>query len=226
MRRAGRGGPLPLLAAPRVRAHTKAVTRYSLPAACGRAGILVLSLALAACTSAAPPKAGPARSATPGGSATPSGTTPASAEPAPPAPSAVHTGFVGYRWTVTAISDGGPYVPVPARYAVYLAFYRDGMFVGNEPVNTHSGPYRVTLDGFTVGDVATSLVCCGGGDQASVLAIRAMQAFSGAPGTHAVVDVTGDRMTVSVKGFTLRCTRAAKATAPAPFPPHSIGPSP
>lgn len=175
------------------------MTRYSLSAA-GGASVFLLALALAACASAAPPK--PAS---------------ASARPASPKPAAStaapvrHTGFVGYKWTVTAISDGGSDIAIPSRDAVYLAFSRNGRFVANEPVNTHSGPYRVTADGFITANVATTLVAGGARDRATGLAIRAIQAFSLHPGTRAIVELDGDRMTVSENGFTLVCSRTAQA---------------
>lgn len=181
------------------------MTRYSLSAAAGGAGAFLLALTLAACATAAGPK--PASG--PAGPVSPKLTASA------PAP-AKYTGFVGYRWTVTAISDGGSDIPIPSRYAVYLSFFQSGYFVANEPVNTHSGPYRVTADGFTTSDVATTLVGGGARDQASGLAIRAMQAFSLHPQTHAIVELHGDTMTVSENGFTLVCTRAAQAATPAP----------
>jgi hypothetical protein len=191
------------------------MVRYSLSATYSRVGIFVLSLALSACASSAPPKVESAQSTAP------AGPVPTSPVPKPTAArtGGMHSGFVGYRWTVTAISKGGPDVAVPARYAVFLSFYRDGMFVGNEPVNTHPGSYRVTDDGFITGDVGTSDVLGGAKDAASELAIEAMLAFTMHPGTHAVVEVSGQRMTVRENGFTLRCVQAAKATAPDPHSP-------
>jgi hypothetical protein len=197
------------------------MVRYRLSAAFGCACVIALALALSACTAVT------ARQPELASRVAPRATTSAAASPGQAGHTGaghtaivhtrvVHTGFVGYRWTVTAISDGGPYVAVSARDAVYLAFYRDGLFAANEPANTHSGPYRVTSDGFEVGQVASTLALAGWGDQATGLAVAAMMAFSEHPGTRAVVVVTGKRMTVYENGFTLVCTRAAEATAPAP----------
>jgi len=139
----------------------------------------------------------------------------------PSAAPASETGFVGYKWTVTAISDGGPAVSVPARDDVFLAFTRDGQFVANEPVNTHGGPYWVTPSGFTTEQVATTLVLGGADDPGGVQAIRAIEAVTA--GTHASVDITGNSMVVRENGYTLTCRRdgafsfpAAQSSSPPP----------
>lgn len=178
-------------------------------------GAAMVMFAISAC-SAAPPPTGPTSPGhTPGASAAP---VPAAASTEPAPKPAVHTGFVGYRWTVISVSYRGQEVAVPAGFAEYLMFFADGQFVGNEPINTHSGPYRVTDDGFTTGQIASTLAAGGGDDLTFQLSIGAIQAFSVYPGTRAAVDVTGTRMIVRENGFTLVCVRAAKAGFPTPLP--------
>jgi zinc/manganese transport system permease protein len=133
------------------------------------------------------------------------------AKTAPPA----QTGFAGYKWQVVAIGHSGKDTPIPARYPVYLQFMPDGQFGANEPVNYHSGNYRVTADGFTVNDVGTTLAAYGGHDPLVVLAENAITAFDSQ--VYATAGVTGNRLTVSIGGYTLTCQRdGTQADFPSP----------
>ena len=175
--------------------------------ACGAASALLAATAVSACSgaaSSAPPKSAPPASVV--------------SAAAPSAFAALHTGFVGWQWAVTAIANGGAAVPVPAGDGVYLEFTRDGLFIANEPVNTHSGAYHVTSEGFSTGEMATTAVGGGAADKAGQLAILAFDSFSQHPGTRATVDVTGKQMTVTENGFTLTCTRATPAHVASPSP--------
>jgi heat shock protein HslJ len=174
--------------------HNAVMARTATAVASGAAAALLTAVTLPACAPAAPS---------------------APRKPAPsasgPIASTSHAGFVGWRWTVTAIANGGAAVAVPAKDGVYLQFDKNGMFVANEPVNTHSGPYQVTSDGFTTGQIATTLELGGVLDKGGQLAIQAIDSFSERPGTQATVDVTGTRMTVTENGYTFTCTRATPA---------------
>ena len=172
--------------------HNAFMAHTATAVASGAGAALLIAVTLSACSPpalSAPPK-------------------PASRVPGPVA-STSHAGFVGWRWTVTAIANGGAAVPVPAKDGVYLEFDNSGMFVANEPVNTHSGPYQVTSDGFTTGQIATTLVLGGAQDKGGQLAIKAINMFSEHPGTRATVNVTGTRMTVTENGYTFTCTRSS-----------------
>src|SRR5579875_1896511 len=136
--------------------------------------------------------------------------------PPEPAPTA-QAGFAGYEWSVVAIGHDGKRTPIPARYSVYLQFAPDGRFGANDPVNYHFGSYRRTGDGFTIGDIASSLVGYAGADPVTLLAIGAISAFG--KGAHATATVAGDRLTVTAGGYTLTCRRdGAQADFPPPTP--------
>lgn len=138
---------------------------------------------------------------------------PKSAPAAMSSPTA-QAGFAGYKWSVVAIDHDGKKTPVPARYSVYLQFTPNGQFGANEPINYHFGTYRQVGDGFTTGDVGTTLVGYAGNDPIVLLSVNAISAFG--KGVHAATQVTGDRLTVTVAGYTLSCQRDG---AQANFPP-------
>jgi hypothetical protein len=135
--------------------------------------------------------------------------------PPTPAPAAT-AGFIGYKWSVVAIGHDGRETPIPARYNVYLQFTPSGQFGANDPVNYHSGTYRVTSDGFTTSDVVTTLVGYAGKDPVTLLAMSAISSFDANP-SAAVRNPTGSTITIGVNGYTLTCERAGKqANFPAP----------
>ena len=133
----------------------------------------------------------------------------ASARPVPP-------GFTGYDWQVVAVSHDGKVTSIPARLQVAMRFSPGGQFGANDSVNFHSGRYRTTGDGFTTSDMASTLVGYAGHDPAVLLAISAIGSFD--DGTHATVQLTADRLVVSVDSYMLTCRRRgpqADVSAPA-----------
>jgi hypothetical protein len=123
----------------------------------------------------------------------------------PAGQSAVAGDFAGYKWSVVSISHAGKITPVPGKYPVYLQFAPGGRFGANEPVNYHSGSYRVTPGGFTTTSLATTLVGYAGHDPVVLLSVSAISAFGN--GVRALADVRGDILTVSVGGYTLTAHR-------------------
>ena len=127
----------------------------------------------------------------------------------------VSHGFTGYVWQVVAISHGGNVTSIPARLQVALRFSPGGQFGANDGVNFHSGTYRMTGDGFTTSDMATTLVLYAGHDPAILLAISAIGSFDN--GIHATVKLTADRLVVGAGSYTLTCQRRGpQADVPAP----------
>ena len=125
-----------------------------------------------------------------------------------PSASQPGAGFAGYKWAVVTISHAGTATPVPAKYAVYLQFTPDGHFGANEPVNYHSGRYKITPGGFTTSDVAQTLVGYAGRDPVVLLSVSAISALgTGAP---ALASVSGSTLTVTVSGYTLTARRDGK----------------
>jgi hypothetical protein len=123
----------------------------------------------------------------------------------PAGPAATTTGFVGYKWAVASIAHDGRTIPVPARYSVYLQFTPDGHFGANEPVNHHSGTYRVTPEGFTVSDIATTLAGYAGRDPVVLLSRSAISAFT--DDVRARANVNGGAMTVTAGSYTFTAER-------------------
>lgn len=140
--------------------------------------------------------------------------TTANGAPPKPVQPIAHSGFAGYKWSVVAIDRDGTQTSIPAHYSVYLQFTPNGQFGANEPINYHFGSYRLTANGFTTGEIAATAVGYGGKDPVIVLSQDAISAFNN--GVHATATVTGDRLTVTVAGYTLTCQRAG---AQANFPP-------
>lgn len=124
---------------------------------------------------------------------------------APASQPATAAGFVGYKWAVVSISHDGKATPVPGRYPVYLAFTPDGHFGANEPVNYHSGTYRVTPGGFTTSGMGQTLAGYAGGDPVVLLSVSAISAFDDQ--ARALASVSGNTLTVTVGSYTVIAQR-------------------
>jgi hypothetical protein len=117
--------------------------------------------------------------------------------------------FAGYDWSVVAIRHEGQVTSIPARFDVDLRFSRSGRFLANDPVNSHSGTFRITPGGFTTSVLGVTLVGYAGHDPVILVSQNAISAFDN--GARAVVRVTGNRLVVSVASYTLRCQRHGPA---------------
>jgi heat shock protein HslJ len=127
----------------------------------------------------------------------------------------VMPGFTGYVWQVVAISHDAKVTSIPARLQVTLRFSPGGQFGANDSVNFHSGTYRTTGDGFTTSDLSSTLVGYAGRDPAVLLAVNAIGSFGS--GLHATVQLTADRLVVSVGSYRLTCQRRGRqADVPSP----------
>jgi hypothetical protein len=109
--------------------------------------------------------------------------------------------FTGYKWAVVSISHDGETTPIPGSYQVYLQFAPDGHFGANEPVNYHSGNYRVTPDGFTTSGLVSTAAGYAGRDPVVLLSVSAISAFN--DDVRAQASVSGGALTVVVGGYTL-----------------------
>lgn len=114
---------------------------------------------------------------------------------------ATTAGFAGYKWAVESIGHDGKTTPVPGKYSVYLQFTPDGHFGANEPVNYHSGSYRVTPGGFTTSGLGQTLAGYAGHDPVVLLSVSAISAFGNQ--VRALANVSGSTMTVTVGSYTL-----------------------
>lgn len=117
-------------------------------------------------------------------------------------------GFAGYEWQVVAISHAGKTTGIPGTMRVSLRFAADGRFGANDGVNFYSGSYSTTSgSSFTTSSVSGTLMGYAGHDSRVLLAIGAIQSFS--DGVHATYQLTGDRLVVTVGGYTLTTQRGA-----------------
>ena len=123
------------------------------------------------------------------------------ARSSPAAREATAAQFAGYKWAVVSISHDGKTTPVPGKYSVYLQFTPDGHFGANEPVNYHSGSYRVTPDGFTTSGLVSTAAGYTGRDPVVLLSVSAISTFS--DDVRAQTTVSGSTLTVTVGSYTL-----------------------
>jgi hypothetical protein len=135
-----------------------------------------------------------------GSARSPEPTTSASSAPA---------GFTGYDWRVVAIRHEGQVTSISSRFGVDLRFARSGRFLADDPVNSHSGTFRITPGGFATSALGVTLVGYAGHDPVILLSQNAISAFDN--GAQAAVRVTGNRLVVSVESYTLTCQRHGPA---------------
>jgi heat shock protein HslJ len=131
-------------------------------------------------------------------------------------PAAGSAAFAGYRWNVVTVDadSGGTHVSVPSTWHAYIAFGRDGHVQADDALNTLSGAYRVTADGYTVHDMVSTAMGYDGRDPARTAVILALDSVLGGTGPHptpVTAQVHGTRLTLTVPGTVVRLTRAGTA---------------
>ena len=134
-----------------------------------------------------------------------------SPEPATSGCSAL-AGFTGYDWRVVAIRHEGKVTSIRARFDVDLRFSRNGRFLADDPVNSHSGTFHLTIGGFATSVLGVTGAGYGGHDPVILLSQSAISAFD--TGAHAAARVAGSRLVVSVASYTLTCQRRGPALLP------------
>ena len=146
---------------------------------------------------------------------TASGTSP---KPAPD----TQAGFPGTNGRLSKLTTPGKETPIRARDADYLMFAPNGQFGATEPVNSHGGLYHQTGDSFTTSDMSSTSVGYTKNDPVALLAIDAIYAFG--DGVQAKVQLTGNRLAVTVGGYLLICQRDGRqANFPGPSPAGEAG---
>jgi hypothetical protein len=118
---------------------------------------------------------------------------------------AAAAGFAGYKWALVSISHDGKTTLVPGKYRAYLQFTPDGHFGAHEPVNYHSGSYRVTQGGFTTSGLSQTLAGYAGHDPVVLLSVSAISAFGNQ--VRALASVSGSTLTVTAGSYTLIAQR-------------------
>ncbi len=144
----------------------------------------------------------------------------ASRNPAPAATMAPSAGaFVGSRWRIVEIVHSGAHVTAPPGRPGMIAFSPDSHLLAGDGVNTSSGLFRLTRNGFRAHDIGTTLVGYAGRDQGVLTQIAAVAALVSGADVTATVD--RGRLTLVVSGFTVSCARAGEAANPT-APPSSV----
>ena len=87
------------------------------------------------------------------------------------------TGFVGFRWNLVSVRDREGTVRAPDALNPQLYFTPDGYVAASDTVNGLSGRYRLTGDGYTVSDSASTLVAYAGDDPARKRVVAAVTAL-------------------------------------------------
>jgi hypothetical protein len=127
-------------------------------------------------------------------------------------------GVVGSRWRVVRVADSRGSVSVPASLRAAIGFTKDGYVVGDDTVNAVDGEYRETTAGYTVRDVAQTLVGSTGRDQfreritnaVDAMFMTVMGSVKAAPPLVVVeVKLTADRLTLHRNAVVLMLERVA-----------------
>ncbi|MET3805172.1 hypothetical protein ABIB25_002172 [Nakamurella sp. UYEF19] len=136
----------------------------------------------------------------------------------PPVPGA---SYVGSKFRLTAVENGGKKWSIPVFLSVTVEFTGSREIVTNDSVNVHSGTFSPTADGFVTHDVVGTLVDSSGGDSAQGAAVKAIGALalgpadgSGGFGPATVqAQTAGDLLVLKASGYTLSLVRTGPARA-------------
>ncbi len=110
----------------------------------------------------------------------------------------------GQTWTLAAYWDGTTSVPVPEGVSA-VAVFAGGTVGGHGPVNSYSGPYKVTGDGgIAIGPIASTMMA------GPAKAMKVETAYFAALDAAKSYRVSGDQLTLAdAKGTTLLTFTAA-----------------
>lgn len=139
------------------------------------------------------------------------------------------TDYVGGSWRLTSVAEGAKTITIPADIGAQMDLLPDGQILVNDGVNTLSGRFTKSADGFEVRDVITTLVVYGGRDPHRLAAIAALDTLAlGHPGQSSrardtVLSADQTRLVVQAGAFRLTFEQAG----PAPTPdPHAASTTP
>jgi heat shock protein HslJ len=112
----------------------------------------------------------------------------------------------GQAWTLAAYQDGTTSVPVPEGVSA-VAVFAGGTVSGHGPVNSYSGPYKVTGDdGIAIGPIASTMMA------GPAKAMKVETAYFTALEAAKSYRVNGDQLTLADdEGTTLLTFRSASA---------------
>jgi hypothetical protein len=85
--------------------------------------------------------------------------------------------YAGTSWTLSALTENGTPIQLPAKSDATLAFPSRTDIGLNDSVNYLNGKYDVTSSGFSTHDIATTLAAYGGSDPNVVAMIAAIDAI-------------------------------------------------
>jgi hypothetical protein len=117
------------------------------------------------------------------------------------------------------VAEGATATTIPADVGAGMALLPDGRIVVDDSVNTLSGLFTISADGFEVRDVASTLVGYAGGDPHRLAAIAALDTLaSGRPGQSGpardtVISANETRLVVQAGAYRLTFERTGPASA-------------
>lgn len=126
-------------------------------------------------------------------------------------------GVAGYRWRVTAISDKQGSAAVSPSWGASVAFSRDGIVFGDDTVNQMSGRYRVAKGGYTVTNIARTLVGSAGLDPIRARTVTAVDTLFGQHGdissgtspAHVTVELHKGALKLRRNGLSVTAARSS-----------------
>ncbi|UQU63776.1 hypothetical protein COUCH_33100 [Couchioplanes caeruleus] len=149
-----------------------------------------------------------------------------------PAAYSARADYVGSGWDLTGVAEGTTATDIPAGVGARLDLVPDGRIVIYNGVNTLSGTFTRTADGFEVRDVGSTFALYGGDDARRLAAIAALNtvAYGNRDGTTAsgparttVLGTPGSQLVLQAGSFRLTFDRAGSAAASRPDLPPASG---
>jgi hypothetical protein len=142
--------------------------------------------------------------------------------------------YVGSGWRLTSVAEGANSTAIPADVGARMDLLPDGRILVDNGVNTLSGSFTKTADGFEVRDVGSTFVLYGGSDPHRLAAKAALNTLAygnpdgvtpSSPAQDTVVSADGTRLVVQAGALRLTFERTGPATTTRPDPPAASGKS-
>lgn len=124
-------------------------------------------------------------------------------------------GYVGSSWRLTSVAEKASSVTIPADIGAQMNLLPDGQILVDDGVNTVSGRFTTTADGFEVRGFTSTTVGYGGKNPirlAAIAAVRALVGDTAAPARDTVVSAARTRLVVEAGAYRLTFERTGPAT--------------
>ena len=141
-------------------------------------------------------------------------------------------GYVGSSWRLRAVAEGTTSTGIPADVGARMDLFPDGRIIVDNGVNTLTGTFATTSDGFEVRNVGSTFVLYGGRDAPRLAAIAALNTLTygnrdgttaSSPARTTVVSTDGPGLVLQSGSFRLTFDRAGSAAAERPDQPAASG---